>query len=79
MDEKTPFGPKGKCPWITINGEDIGDSELVLDDLTHRFNVHLDTQLEGREAAVLEAVRVMVDEHLFWYILDSYLYRVVLL
>lgn len=67
MDEKSPFGPKGKCPWITINGEDIGDSEFVLENLTQRFNVQLDGRLEAREAGVLEAARVLADEHLFWY------------
>lgn len=67
VDEKSPFGPKRKCPWITINGEDIADSEFVLQDLTQRFNVQLDRHLEAREAAVLEAVKVLADEHLFWY------------
>lgn len=67
VDEKSPFGPKRKCPWITINGEDIADSEFILEDLTQRFNVQMDSQLEDREAAVLEAARVLADEHLFWY------------
>lgn len=67
VDEKTPFGPKRKCPWITINGEDIADSEFVVEDLTQRFNVQLGRQLQAREAAILEAVRVLADEHLFWY------------
>uniref|UniRef100_A0A0P4WCJ7 GST C-terminal domain-containing protein n=1 Tax=Scylla olivacea TaxID=85551 RepID=A0A0P4WCJ7_SCYOL len=69
IDEETPFGPKGKCPWITINREDIADSEMVLDDLTERFNVQLDSQLETREAAVVESARVLADEHLFWCVI----------
>ncbi|XP_063869247.1 failed axon connections homolog isoform X1 [Scylla paramamosain] len=69
IDEETPFGPKGKCPWITINREDIADSEMVLDDLTERFNVQLDSQLEIREAAVVESARVLADEHLFWCVI----------
>ncbi|XP_050717246.1 failed axon connections homolog isoform X1 [Eriocheir sinensis] len=69
VDEKSPFGPKRKCPWITINGEDIADSEFILEDLTQRFNVQMDSQLEDREAAVLEAARVLADEHLFWCVI----------
>lgn len=66
MDEKSPFGPKKKCPWITINGEDIADSEFVVQELAQRFNVQLDRHLDAHEAAVSEAIRVLADEHLFW-------------
>lgn len=67
VDEKSPFGPKKKCPWITINGEDVADSEFILEHLTRHFNVQIDSHLEDREVAVLEAARVLADEHLFWY------------
>ena len=26
MDTREPFGPKGKCPWITVDGEEVADS-----------------------------------------------------
>lgn len=66
VDTKTPFGPKGKCPWITINGEDVADSEFILEYLTKRFNVKIDNRFGQQKAASLEAVRVLADEHLFW-------------
>ncbi|KAK4293102.1 hypothetical protein Pmani_034175 [Petrolisthes manimaculis] len=66
VDTKTPFGPKGKCPWVSINGDDLTDSEFVIDDLSSRFGVSLDGHLDTQRAAILEAVRIMADEHLFW-------------
>ncbi|XP_069158348.1 failed axon connections homolog [Procambarus clarkii] len=69
VDSQTPFGPKGRCPWITINGEEVADSEFILEHLTHRFNLDLDAHIDPRQAAVLEAVRVLADEHLFWWVL----------
>lgn len=66
VDSQTPFGPKGRCPWITINGEEVADSEFILEHLTHRFNLDLDAHIDPKQAAVLEAVRVLADEHLFW-------------
>lgn len=69
MDTESPFGPKGKCPWITLNGEDLGDSEFILERLANEFNVDLDSHLDPQKAAALEAVRVLADEHLFWSVL----------
>ncbi|XP_071539788.1 failed axon connections homolog [Panulirus ornatus] len=66
VDTKKPFGPKGKCPWITINGEDVADSQFILEHLTERFNVKIDNRLGQQKAASLEAVRILADEHLFW-------------
>ena len=43
---------------------------MVLDDLTERFNVQLDSQLDTREAAVVESARVLADEHFFWYTMN---------
>jgi len=33
FDGTDPFGPKGKTPWISINGKHIGDSQLALEYL----------------------------------------------
>ncbi|KAG7160888.1 failed axon connections homolog [Homarus americanus] len=69
VDTKTPFGPKGKCPWITINGEDVADSEFIVEHITQRYQVQIDARLDPHKAATLQAVRVLVDEHLFWCVL----------
>ncbi|XP_063612418.1 failed axon connections homolog [Penaeus indicus] len=69
VDTESPFGPKGKCPWITLNGEDLGDSEFILERLASEFDVDLDSHLDPQKAATLEAVRVLADEHLFWCVI----------
>ncbi len=38
-------GPKGKNPWIELNGERIGDSEIIIDLLTRRHGIDLDQGL----------------------------------
>ena len=38
-------GPKGKNPWIELDGERIGDSEVVIDLLSRRYGVSLDDGL----------------------------------
>lgn len=32
-DFKDYYGPKGKSPWISYNGENIGDSQLIIEFL----------------------------------------------
>lgn len=69
VDLTTPFGPKRKCPWITINGEDLADSQFIVEYLTQRFNVAIDAHLNPRQAAIAESLRILADEHLFWCVL----------
>lgn len=70
VDKDDPYGPtKGKCPWITLNGEDIEDSQVIIQFLTEKFEVGIDTHLDPRRLAQLEAVRVMADEHVFWCVI----------
>ncbi|XP_042214890.1 failed axon connections homolog [Homarus americanus] len=66
VDTKSPYGSKGKCPWITVNGTDVADSEFIVEYITEHFNVNIDAHLDPRKVAILEAVRVLADEHLFW-------------
>jgi len=54
---------KGKCPWITINGIELSDSELIIDYLTQHFNKPVPDTLSVRDHGVGRAVQVMLDEH----------------
>lgn len=65
MDFEEPFGPKGKTPWITLNGEELTDSQLVMEELARRYE--LTDNLTVEQQAVARALTVMVDEHLIWY------------
>ncbi|KAK7077294.1 hypothetical protein SK128_014232 [Halocaridina rubra] len=69
VDSDSPYGPKGKCPWITLNGEDLGDSEIIIRRLVQDFKVELNNHLDNRRKAELEAVRIMADEYVFWCVI----------
>lgn len=71
-DIQKPFGARGLCPWITLNGEDIDDSQHILERLTEQFNVKLDDHLTPERKATLEAIRIMLEEHFFWIL---FMYR----
>lgn len=63
-DFEEPYGPKGKTPWITFNGEELEDSQLVIEKLAHHFQ--LKNNLTKTEEATARAITVMMDEHLIW-------------
>ena len=42
-------GPKGKNPWIELDGERIGDSEVIIDLLKERHAVQLDEGLTAEQ------------------------------
>lgn len=77
VDYEEPIGPKGKCPWITLNGEEIGDSQLIIEKLGSKYGKDYSSDLTPEQYAIAHAMRVMVDEHLLWclvvwrYIVDG--------
>lgn len=54
--------PKGKIPFIELDGQRIGDSQLIIDALTQRFGVTLDEGLSPRELATARMVRRALEE-----------------
>lgn len=54
--------PKGKIPYASIDGEILGDSELILEQLRRTRGDALDAQLTDRERALGHAVRRMLEE-----------------
>ncbi|CAL4112250.1 unnamed protein product [Meganyctiphanes norvegica] len=67
-EEKTHGPTRGKCPWITFNGDEVEDSELIINYLTKNFDIHLDDHLTTKKKANLHALRILGDEHLFWLV-----------
>ena len=82
VDTEEPQGRRGKCPWITINGVELSDSELIIDYLTRHFKHPIPEKLTPAEHAVGRAVQVMLDEHTIMavaykrYVLDNMSYIV---
>ena len=62
------MGPKKKVPWITLNGEDYADSELIIQKLQVKFNKFLDIDAPKEDKAVGMAMRIMVEEHFYWFV-----------
>jgi glutathione S-transferase len=56
-------GPKGKNPWIELDGVRIGDSEVIIDLLKERHTVQLDEGLSAEKLATGHAWRRTFEEH----------------
>ncbi len=63
FQDDTRKGPKRKNPWIELDGEPIGDSEIIIDILARRFDVDLDQGLAAEEKALGHAWRRAFEEH----------------
>jgi len=64
-------GPKGKIPFIEIEGTVLGDSEHIIETLSDRFGVDLDKGLNPADRAAGHAFRRMFEEHLYWILVYS--------
>ncbi|MFW6077727.1 MAG: glutathione S-transferase family protein [Hyphomicrobiales bacterium] len=56
-------GPKKKNPWIEVDGELIGDTEVIIDLLSQRHKVDMDDGLSPEQRAVGYAWRRAFEEH----------------
>ena len=75
-DFKSPMSPKRKSPWITINGQDVSDSQLALEYLAKKFEKDFSIHLSQEEKAIARAFRVMVEERVIWgLVLDRWVYQ----
>ena len=56
-------GPKGKSPWVELDGEPIADSSIIIELLGKRHGVNLDAHLTPQERALAVTVQRMLEEH----------------
>ena len=64
-------GPKGKLPYIDVDGEVIADSHVIIDTLESRQTHPLDAHLSQSQKATSLITKRLLDEHFFWIILYS--------
>ena len=58
------FHPKThQIPYIELNGESLGDSNVIISKLTEQFGVSLDNDLTGEQAAMSRAATSMVENY----------------
>ncbi len=63
----TPFaGPRGKAPWIELDGEKLGDSTFIIAHLAQRFGVDTDHHLTPAQCGQAVAIQRLIDENLYW-------------
>lgn len=59
-------GPKGKCPYIELDGEVVADSGFCMRFLQERFDVKLDEGFTEDQLALGHAVLRMLEESTYW-------------
>lgn len=58
--------PKHKLPYITDQGQAIGDSGLIIQHLATAHGVDLDQGLTARQKALSRAIITMLEEHVYF-------------
>lgn len=66
VDFEEPLGPKGKSPWISLNGEEIGDSQLIMEMLGPKYGKDFSSHLSTEQLAIARAMRIMIEDHFLW-------------
>jgi len=56
-------GPKGKNPWIELDGNLVGDTEIIIDLLAKRSGFDIDAGLTPAQRGLSHAARRMIEEH----------------
>lgn len=76
VDFEEPMSTKGKTPWMTLNGEEVADSQFCIDLLRRKFEKDMSSHLSPEERATAQAYRLMMEEHFYWPIaLQRWVYR----
>ncbi len=60
--------PKGKVPYVEIDGKIIGDSQFIIEYLKSTRGDTLDANLTPEQLAIGHAVRRMLEEATYWHI-----------
>jgi len=58
--------PKGKIPFVELDGERVGDSEIIIAKLVERCGVDPDKGLSKADKAVARAFARLLENHLYW-------------
>jgi len=57
------FSSKGQIPYIELNGEQIADSNIVIEKLKEKFQVDPEKDIPETDVAMAHAATVMVENH----------------
>lgn len=69
IDHKCKFrSRKGMLPFVEINGDEIADSNMIIETLAKKFDKEMPAQLSQDQKNVQHAMIAMVENHLHWTI-----------
>lgn len=63
--------PKGKLPFIDDDGKTISDSSFIIEHLTSKYKVDLDSHLTDQEKGLAYLLGKSLDENLYWCLVYS--------
>jgi len=67
VDHKCKFrSKKGMLPFIELNGDEIADSNIIIETLAAKFGKEMPAQLTPEQKNVQHAMVAMVENHLHW-------------
>ncbi len=67
----TKMGPKNKVPFAEIDGQLIGDSELIIDRIKGLLGEDMSSGLSAVQRAKSLVIRRLVEEHLYFVLMHS--------
>jgi glutathione S-transferase len=65
------MAPKKKIPFIDLDGELIGDTNIILDLLKKKYGDTIDQHLTHHERAIALSIQRLFEDHYFWTIVYS--------
>merc|ERR1711915_426766 len=69
IDHKCKFrSRKGMLPFVEINGDEVADSNMIIETLAKKFDKEMPAQLSQDQKNVQHAMIAMVENHLHWTI-----------
>jgi glutathione S-transferase len=63
--------PKGKLPYLLVDGEKLADSELIVEYIDNLTGGKVYAGLSAKERAIGVALSRLVDDHLYWILVAS--------
>lgn len=61
-------GSKGKVPFITYNGEDVPDSDFIIQFLSKKLDKDLNKEFSPSDQGIARAFSKLVEESVVWYL-----------
>ena len=74
IDTQVPMHPTtGKCPWITLNGEDVADSQQIMEFLTEKLSLtpKYDLEANPKDKVFVRGLRSIIEDHFNFCIMSK--------